>query len=217
MSVLLVACGALAREVIALRDRHGWDAKVLAVPALLHNTPERIPEAVTRRIAQDGAGYERVIVVYGDCGTAGRLDEALRAWGAERISGPHCYEQYAGAEGFATLMEEEPGTFFLTDYLAGSFDHLVIEGLGLDRYPELRDRYFGHYRRVVYLQQRQDPALLARAQAAAQALGLPLELRPTGYGALEQRLLALMNGAQDHRDAEAAHVTGQEAQDDGGR
>ena len=196
MTTLLVACGALAREVIALRDRHNWDAKVLAVPALLHNRPERIPGAVTARIEEMGEVYERVVVVYGDCGTGGALNAALRLLSVERVSGPHCYEQYAGSQEFAALMDEEPGTFFLTDYLARSFDHLVIEGLGLDRLPELRDDYFKNYRRVVYLQQRDDSGLLAKAQAAARALNLPLEVRHTGYGALERRLLAMFNGEQ---------------------
>jgi hypothetical protein len=192
MTTLLVTCGALAREVIAIRDRHGWDAKVLALPALYHNTPERIPGAVAARIERSGHEFERVIVVYGDCGTGGMLDRTLEASGIERVSGPHCYEMYAGAAGFAALAGEEPGTFYLTDYLARSFDHLVIEGLGLDRAPELRDSYFKNYRRMVYLQQRDDPALLEKARAAAEALSLPLEVRPTGYGALESRLIDLM-------------------------
>jgi hypothetical protein len=182
----------LAREVIALRDRHGWDAKILALPALLHNTPERIPDAVVARIEQVRGDFERLFVVYGDCGTSGALDEVLAPLDVERVSGPHCYEQYAGSAEFAGLMDEEPGTFFLTDDLARSFDHLVIEGLGLDQHPELRTAYFGKYRRVVYLQQREDPVLLAKAERAAEALDLPLEVHHTGYGALETRLLALM-------------------------
>lgn len=193
MATLLVACGALAREVIAVRDRHGWDAKILALPALLHNTPERIPDAVTTRIQRSGRDFERVILVYGDCGTGGMLDKALERSGIERVSGPHCYEMYAGAEGFAELAGTEPGTFYLTDYLTQSFDHLVLEGLGLDRFPELREVYFANYRRVVYLQQRQDPVLLEKARAAARALDLPLEIRHTGYGELEARLVALMS------------------------
>jgi len=194
VSTLLIACGALAREVIALRDQHGWDAKILAIPALLHNTPDRIPPAVEKRFREAAADYERTFILYGDCGTGGHLDVMLEKLGIERISGPHCYEQYAGAEGFDALMDEEPGTFFLTDYLTQSFDHLVIEGLGLDVNPGLRNTYFGNYRRMVYLQQRPDPDLLEKAQWAADALDLPLEVRPTGYGALEERLLALMNG-----------------------
>ncbi len=191
MGVLLVACGALARELIALRERHNWDAKILAVPALLHNTPDRIPAAVGKRIrdARDAYPFERVLVVYGDCGTGGMLDSTLADLDVERIAGPHCYEQYAGNAAFDDMMDDTLGTFFLTDYLVQSFDHLVVEGLGLNRYPELREMYFEHYERVVYLQQRQDANLEAQARAAAEALDLPLEIKFTGYGALETRLL----------------------------
>jgi hypothetical protein len=191
MTTALIACGALAREVLALKKKHGWEAEVLGVPALLHNTPDQIPGAVRERIRQARATYERVIVVYGDCGTGGMLDRLLAVEGVERVTGPHCYEMYANGR-FERLMSEELGTYFLTDYLVQSFDHLVIEGLGLDRFPELRDEYFGNYRRVVYLAQRDDPALRARAQWAADQLGLPLEIQPTGYGALETRLVELM-------------------------
>jgi hypothetical protein len=188
---VLIACGALAREVIAIRDKHGWQADVLAVPALLHNWPERIPPAVQKRIAEQRGEYGRLIVVYGDCGTAGKLDELLAAEGIERIAGPHCYEMYADGR-FDEMMAEAPGTYFLTDYLAQSFDHLVVEGMGLDRYPDLRGDYFRHYTKVVYLAQRDDQALLRKAQWAADYLQLPLEVRPAGYGALEERLAALM-------------------------
>lgn len=191
---VLIACGALAREVIALRDRHGWAADVVGVPALLHNWPERIPPAVRRRIGDLRQQYRRLVVVYGDCGTAGVLDKMLAAEGVERVAGPHCYEMYADGS-FADLMAEAPGTYFLTDYLAYSFDHLVIEGMGLDRHPELREMVFHNYTRVLYLAQRDDPALLAKAQQAADYLGLPLEVRPAGYGALESRLLALLEEA----------------------
>lgn len=192
--MLLIGCGALAREVIALRDKHQWDADVLALPALLHNTPERIPDAVIDKITQLRPDYDCVIVIYGDCGTGGLLDARLDAIGVERIQGPHCYEMYAG-EDFQAMMDDAPGTFFLTDYLVQSFDHLVIEGLGLDRYPELRDMYFGNYTRVIYLQQRIDATLLAKAYAAATALHLPLEIGHTGYGALETRLLEKLQHA----------------------
>lgn len=188
----IIACGALAREVLELRDRYGWRAEVVGVPVLLHNTPARIPPAVRRRIRELKQRFERVVVVYGDCGTAGGLDEALAQEGVERIAGPHCYEIYASGE-FAKIMSEEPGTFFLTDYLVGSFDHLVLENLGLDRYPELRQDYFGNYTRVVYLVQRDDPERLARARWAADQLKLPLEVRHVGLGALETRLVELMN------------------------
>jgi hypothetical protein len=191
MKTALIACGALAREVLALKEKHGWDADVLGVPSLLHNTPDRIPEAVRERIHEARAHYDRVIVAYGDCGTGGLLDQMLAAEGVERVAGPHCYEMYANGQ-FEQLMAEQPGTYFLTDYLVQSFDHLVIEGMGLDRFPELRDEYFRNYTRVVYLAQRDDPALRARAQWAADVLGLPLEVRVVGYGALETRLLELM-------------------------
>ncbi len=195
MTVLLIACGALAREVIAIRDRHEWNAQVLALPALLHNEPSKIPAAVKARIEDVCAPgqYENVIVVYGDCGTGGMLDRMLAGIEVERIAGPHCYEQYAGIEAFNVFMDEAPGTFFLTDYMVQSFDHLVIEGLGLDRYPELLDMYFGNYQRVVYLQQRDDKALREEAATAANQLGLPLEIHFTGYGALEERLVHKMN------------------------
>lgn len=183
----LIVCGALVREVLALKRKHAWDADVLGVPSLLHNRPERIPPAVRQRIREARLRYRRVVVVYGDCGTGGELDRALQAEGVERIAGPHCYEMYAGS-GFAGLMEDAPGTFFLTDYMVRSFDHLVIEGLGLDRHPELRDDYFRHYTRVVYLAQSDDDDLMQRAGRAADSLRLPLEVRRVGYGELERRL-----------------------------
>ena len=191
MKTALVVCGALAREVLALKAKHGWDADLLAVPSLLHNTPARLPEAILRRIREARGDYDRVIVVYGDCGTGGLLDRMLENEGVQRVSGPHCYEMYADGT-FDQLMSEAPGTFFLTDYLVQSFDHLVLEGLGLDRHPELRDEYFKNYTRVVYLAQRDDPVLLERAKWAAESLHLPFEVRRTGYGKLETRLKELI-------------------------
>jgi hypothetical protein len=193
MRTALIACGALAREVLALKAKHGWDVDLLGVASLLHNEPGRIPGAVQERIREARAAYERVIVVYGDCGTGGMLDLMLEQEGVQRVAGPHCYEMYADGT-FDSLMAEAPGTYFLTDYLVQSFDHLVIEGMGLDQYPELRDEYFKNYTRVVYLVQREDPSLLARAQWAADRLGLPLEVRKTGYGKLEARLKELLEG-----------------------
>lgn len=191
MPTALIACGALAREVLALKEKHGWDAEVLGVPALLHNEPAKIPLAVRERIREARQKYARVVVVYGDCGTGGLLDRMLAEEGVERVRGPHCYEMYADGA-FEQLMREAPGTYFLTDYLVQSFDHLVIEGMGLDRYPELRDEYFRNYTRCVYLAQTDSPELRARAHWAAQQLGLPLEIRQVGYGALESRLVELM-------------------------
>jgi hypothetical protein len=187
----LIACGALAREVLALRQKHGWRADVLAVPSLLHNHPDRIPAAVQARIRQARERYPRVIVVYGDCGTGGELDRLLAAEGVERIAGPHCYEMFANGR-FERLMTEALGTFFLTDYLVGSFEPLVIKRLGLDRHPELAQDYFANYTRVVYLAQRDEPGLRAAARAAADRLGLPLTVEQVGYGALESRLVEVM-------------------------
>ena len=189
----LIVCGALAREVLALKEMHGWDVDVLGLPVLLHNNPERIPPAVSTRIKQAKQKYKRLFVVYGDCGTSGTLDKLLASEGVQRVPGPHCYEMYADGT-FEQLMAEQPGTFFLTDYLVGSFDHLVLEGLGIDRNPRLRDDYFKNYTRVVYLAQRDDPTLKEKAQWAADQLGLPLEIRQTGYGLLEKHLIKLIEG-----------------------
>jgi hypothetical protein len=191
MKPALIACGALAREVLALKEKHGWDVEVMGVPALLHNSPERLPQAILRRIRQARQQGQRPIVVYGDCGTGGMLDRLLQAEGVARVSGPHCYEMYADGT-YEALMTEAPGTYFLTDYLVGSFEALVLEGLGLNRHPELREEYFRNYTRVVYLAQRDDAELRANAQRAADALGLPLEIRQTGYGQLEKRLMELL-------------------------
>ena len=188
--MLIVGCGALARELVTLtRDLPGVD--VTCLPAELHNCPERIPAAVADRIRSRGGDYDRVFVAYADCGTAGRLDAALEGFdGIERISGAHCYEFYAGAAAFAALQDEEPGTFYLTDFLARQFETLVVRGLGLDRHPELLSLYFGNYRRVVYLAQTDDHELVRRAQAAADRLGLAFELRQAGVGELGPAILA---------------------------
>ena len=191
-SVLLLACGALAREVIALRERHGWAVDICCVPALLHNTPDRIPPAVEKRILELRDQYQRIVVVYGDCGTSGSLDAALDRLGIERIAGPHCFEQYGG-ERHDQIMRDTPGTYFLTDFLARHFDQLVWRGLGLDRFPQLRDDYFGHYKQIVFFAQTADADLLQHAYRAAERLNLPLRVEYLGYGALETRLLALLN------------------------
>jgi hypothetical protein len=183
---LVIGCGALAVELIALTRRAGLPAMDLTcLPASLHNRPERIPGAVAARIRRARAdGYDRIFVAYADCGTGGMLDRVLEAEGVARLEGAHCYEVYAGRAAFATLADEEPGTFYLTDFLVRNFDRLVIRGLGLDRHPELLPIYFGNYRRLVYLAQTDDPDLTARAQAAADRLGLAFERRATGYGDL---------------------------------
>uniref|UniRef100_A0A7C1FWP4 DUF1638 domain-containing protein n=1 Tax=Caldilinea aerophila TaxID=133453 RepID=A0A7C1FWP4_9CHLR len=191
MSTCLIICGALAREILALKERHGWQVDVVAVPATFHMIPARIAPAVEKRIVELRQRYDRLIVVYGDCGTGGALDEMLDRLGVERIAGPHCYEWYGGSL-FQQLMDEEPGTYFLTDFMVRHFRTLVLKSMGLDRFPQLKQDYFGNYRRVVYLVQKPDPALIEQAKAVASYLGLPLEIRATGYNFLEARLLELL-------------------------
>ncbi len=186
-----VLCGALAREVVAIVRRHGWDVALFGVAASDHMVPQRIGPDVERRLRELIPRFERVVVVYGDCGTGGQLDGVLDRYNVPRIAGPHCYEMYAGRD-FDHMMAHEPGTFFLTDFLVRGFEGTILKGLGLDRFPELRDTYFANYRRLVYLAQSDDPALAAKASAVASTLGLPLEIRPTGYGQLEARLAELM-------------------------
>jgi len=181
--VLVIACGALAREILALRDGPLGAFDVTCLPAQLHNRPERIAEAVRGKIRAHRAAYDEILCLYGDCGTSGALDRVLEEESVARIAGPHCYAFFAGEPAFEAMMAEEPGTFFLTDFLARHFDRLVIEGLGLDRFPQLRDDYFGHYRRLIYLAQTDDAVLTGKAEAAAQRLGLAFERRFTGlYG-----------------------------------
>ncbi|HMR30072.1 MAG TPA: DUF1638 domain-containing protein [Geminicoccaceae bacterium] len=188
---LLVACGALAREARAVIDANRLDHLDLAcLPASLHNRPERIPEAVRRRIGRARGRYRRILVLYGDCGTGGELDRVLAEEGVERIAGPHCYAFLAGEEALAAMAEEEPGTFWLTDFLTRQFETLVVRGLGIDRHPELLPLYFGNYRRLVYLSQAEDAALLDKARAAAGRLGLAFEHRRTGLGGLSSFLEA---------------------------
>jgi hypothetical protein len=189
---LVIGCGALAVELVELTRRAGLPAMDLTcLPASLHNRPERIPAAVTTRIRRAKAdGYERIFVAYADCGTGGLLDRVLEAEGVARLEGAHCYEIYAGRAAFAALADEEPGTFYLTDFLARNFDRLVIRGLGLDRHPELLPTYFGNYRRLVYLAQSDDAALTQRAEAGARRLGLAFERRLVGLGELAPAIAA---------------------------
>ncbi len=198
MTTCLIICGALAREVLALKARHGWAVEVAAVPATFHMIPARIAPAVEQRIVELRDRCDRLIVVYGDCGTGGALDAMLDRLGVERIAGPHCYEWYGGGL-FQQLMDAEPGTYFLTDFMVRHFRTLILKSLGLDRFPQLKADYFGNYTRLVYLVQKPDPALIEQAKAAATYLGLPLEIRATGYNFLEARLLELLQGAEGDR------------------
>jgi len=194
---LVIGCGALARELLALTaDLPG--VKVVAVDARLHNRPERIAGAVKRRIARARREYGddiRLFVAYADCGTGGALDAMLADEGVERLPGEHCFELYAGAKAYAALQDAELGTFYLTDFLARQFETLVIVGLGLDRHPELLPLYFGNYTRLVYLAQTDDLELTRRAEAAAARLGLRFERIRTGYGELAAPIQALARPA----------------------
>jgi len=189
---LLIACGALAREVAALTRANGWSSfEVRCLPAELHNRPEKIAPAVRAEIHAHRARYAQMLVVYGDCGTGGMLDAVLREEGVERLPGAHCYEFFATPKVFAQLAEAELGTFYLTDFLLRHFERLVVRGLGLDRYPQLRQEYFRHYRKLVYLAQVQSPGAIERARAIAADFGFAFEYRLTGYGELGSRLSAL--------------------------
>jgi hypothetical protein len=183
MSTAVVACGALAVHVRAIARRRGWELDLFPVPAPLHNRPEKIAPEVKRLASELRARYDRVVLAYADCGTYGALDEL----GLERLRGEHCYDVLALDEVHAAL-EEEPGTYFLTDFLARTFEHTVVRELGLDRHPELRDDYFRSYRRVVWLAQRRTPATERAARRAAERIGLPLEVRAVGDGGLEREL-----------------------------
>lgn len=181
--VLVIACGALARELGEITAAvEGLDFECL--PARLHNRPEQIPEAVRRRIRAARGMYDTIVVGYMDCGTGGLLDRVCADEGVERLPGAHCYELYAGSQVFADLQEAEPGTFYLTDYLVRHFDRLILQGLGILEHPELLGVYFGNYTRVVHLAQEPDRELGAAARRAAASLGLRYERIVTGHGGL---------------------------------
>lgn len=190
--IAVVACGALALDVRRLAKEHGWPVDVHPVPALLHNHPDRIAGEVEAVIEQLGGRYDRVAIAYGDCGTYGALDELLERRGLRRLEGDHCYDLFAREE-VREALEEEPGTYFLTDFLARTFEHTVVRELGLDRHPELLEDYFGNYTRVLWLAQRPTLGTRLAAERAAAALGLPLEVRQVGDARLERALAALVS------------------------
>jgi hypothetical protein len=192
---LVIACGALAREFLAVVKANGWThLDVTCLPAIWHNHPQKIPEGVRRKIRAARKTYDEILCLYGDCGTGGMLDEVLKQEGVERIDGPHCYAFFTGLEAFEEMQDAEVGTFYLTDFLVRHFDRFVIKGLGLDRHPQLLPMYFGNYTRVVYLVQVPDPVLERKARAAAERIGLRLEVRHTGLSQID-RFLAQRNEA----------------------
>ena len=188
-TVLLIACGALAKEIVALQKRNDWShMRIQCLPAELHNRPEKIPAAVRATIEEHRKDFEHIFVAYADCGTGGLLDQVLAEFNIERLPGAHCYDFFAGESKFAEIGEAEPGTFYLTDFLTRHFDRLVKKGLGLDNHPELTTTYFGNYRRMVYLSQTKSDKLEALAQEHAQYLGLQYEHRHTGLGNVEHEI-----------------------------
>lgn len=197
-SILVIACGALAQEITVLKRASGWDHLHLAtMDAWLHNRPENIPERLREKLRRHRDRYDRIFVAYADCGTGGAIDRVLAEEGVARLPGAHCYQFFAGASRFDTLAAAEPGTFYLTDFLARHFERFVIRPLGLDAHPGLRDSYFGNYRRLVYLSQQQDKTLLSAARKAAERLGLDFEHIHCGFGELESGLAKFVAAASD--------------------
>ncbi len=192
---LIIACGALAKEIVYLRRHLGVADEALTLkclPAEFHNTPQKIAPGVEALLKEHRKHYDRVLVAYGECGTGGALDTLLKQYDAERLPGAHCYEFFAGAAQFEQIVEAEIGSFFLTDYLVKNFDRLVIKGLGLDRYPELTSVYFNNYKQVVYLAQNEDEALKQKALGAARQLDLDFLYKRVGYGDLATELEAFV-------------------------
>src|ERR1700760_357577 len=188
----IVACGALAGHVREIVARRGWPAAVTPLPAVLHNRPQKIIESAERAVASALASGRTVALAYADCGTYGALDELCARYGVRRLPGLHCYDVFGGADRVAAMVDAEPGTHVLTDFLLRSFDRSVLAELGLDRYPELWDDYFGHYTRLVWLAQEPSPALEAEADRVAGMFGLPLTRVEVGVSRLERALEAIL-------------------------
>jgi len=186
---LVIACGALAKEITTLIDINQWShLRVQCVPAKIHNTPEQIPDAVRTLIHKARDKYTHIYIAFADCGTGGLLDTVIQEEKVERLPGAHCYEFFAGSEAFKEMSEDALGTFYLTDFLARHFDRIIIEELGIAKHPELRDMYFGNYTKLIYLAQTDNPELIQLAQDAAKKLNLEYEYRRTDYGDLERGL-----------------------------
>lgn len=188
-SVLIIACGALAREINQLKQLNGWShVKLQCLEADLHNRPDWIPGKLREAIAKYRDQYEQIFIGYADCGTGGEIDRIIEEEGLERLPGAHCYAFFAGVDEFAEIAEEELGTFYLTDFLVLHFDRLIVRGLKIDKHPELTEMYFAHYKRLIYLAQTENPKLTAAAEKAADYLGLEFKRVFTGYGELESSL-----------------------------
>ncbi|MBY6153032.1 DUF1638 domain-containing protein [Vannielia litorea] len=186
--LLLIACGALAREILALIEANQWHHMALTcLPAILHNRPEAIPDALEAAVEKHRNVFERIFVVYADCGTGGLLEARCKALGVEMVAGPHCYSFFEGNDAFAAH-DDEITAFYLTDFLVRQFDAFVTKPLKFDKHPELKEMYFGHYTKLVYQAQTDDPALTELAKKHAETLGLEFERRFTGYGDLEVAL-----------------------------
>ncbi len=187
--ILLIACGALAHEILTLKRLNGWDHMDLTcLPAKLHLYPDKITEAVAEAVQNNRAAYDHIFVVYADCGTGGQLQAKCAELGVEMIEGPHCYSFFEGNDRFAARGDDDMRAFFLTDFLVRQFDAFVWKPMGLDRHPELRDMIFGNYTTLIYQAQTDDPALVTKARACAKRLGLAFEHRFTGYGDLAKSL-----------------------------
>jgi len=192
--VLVLACGAIAREVLAVIRLNGWThVDVRCLPAKLHSTPEKIAGAVDAKLTELEGRYECIFVAYADCGTGGALDVVLSRHDVERLPGAHCYGFLAGNDAWDAMQEEELGTYYLTDFLARHFEALIVRPYKLDAHPELIPMMFGNYRRLVYLAQTDNDDLRERAAAAATTLGLAFEVRRTGYGELQPSLTRFVN------------------------
>ncbi len=199
--LLVIACGALAHELVRVRDMNNWHhIEFQCLPATLHNYPEKIPEAVRTKVYENRGQFSRIFIGYADCGTGGLLDAVIAEEGLERLPGAHCYELYAGSRRFNTLHESELGTFYLTDYLAENFDRLIIRGLGIDCHPELKEQYFGNYKKLVYLAQKENPETDQKARLAAEFLGLSYQRDFTGDLMLNEAMQVVVNSADSSSD-----------------
>ncbi len=195
--VLILACGALAREIRDITRLHEFDNVTMeCLPAGLHNRPRDIPDAVRKRLAKAGGRYDRILLGYADCGTAGELADICAEAGIEMLPGAHCYQFYAGQQQFLDMHDDDPTAFYLTDYLVKHFERIIMDGLGIDAHPELRDTYFGNYTKMIYLAQTNDPSLDTRAEAAAARLSLNYERVATTYGDLEPAVIHIATGTE---------------------